>query len=71
MTVNRAGSSEATAPLRATVFPDPTSPVTTPIARLLMHHAMRAAASRWEWCWWSMDGARFRPKGTRVKPKYP
>lgn len=27
------------------VLPEPTSPVTSPIARLLMHHAMRAAAS--------------------------
>jgi hypothetical protein len=52
----------------ATVFPAPTSPVTTPIERSPMHQEMRATASLWEAWRCSIPGARSRPKGVRVNP---
>lgn len=51
-----------------TVLPAPTSPVTTPIDRSEMHQEIRATASLWAWCRWSMPGLRFRPNGIRSKP---
>lgn len=50
------------------VLPAPTSPVTTPRARSLMHQEIRATASAWAVCRCSMPGAKARPKGIRVKP---
>jgi hypothetical protein len=63
---------EASRPARTvrteTVFPAPTSPVITPMARSAMHQVMRAQASLWAAWRCSMPGARSRPNGMRVNP---
>jgi hypothetical protein len=48
------GSSVDSAVRTETVFPAPTSPVTTPRDRSAMHRLMRATASLWDACRWSM-----------------
>jgi hypothetical protein len=66
--VCREASRPASTVRTETVFPAPTSPVMTPIARSVMHQVMRATASLWAAWRWSMPGARSRPKGMRVNP---
>src|SRR5439155_14373395 len=68
MTVCRDGSRPARTVRTETVLPAPTSPVTTPMERSLMHQEMRATASLWEVCRCSMPGARSRPNGMRLNP---
>src|ERR1700747_356559 len=68
MTVCLEGSRVARTVRTETVFPAPTSPVMTPIARSLMHQEMRATASLWEACRCSIPGARLRRKGIRRNP---
>src|ERR1035437_2604496 len=68
MVVFRDGSSPARAARIATVLPAPTSPVTTPRARSLIHQLIRATASAWLVWWCSIWGARALPKGMRVNP---
>ena len=53
----REGSRSARAARTATVLPAPTSPVTTPRARWLMHQPIRATASAWAVCRCSICGA--------------
>ena len=54
----------------ATVFPAPTSPVMTPMWCCSMHQVIRATASAWERWRCSIPGARSRPNGILVNPKY-
>src|SRR2546430_14459017 len=68
MTVCLDGSRPARTVRTDTVLPAPTSPVTTPMERSLMHQEMRATPSLWEVCRCSMPGARSRPNGVRLNP---
>src|SRR5664279_1539324 len=70
MVTCREASNAAVAARIATVFPAPTSPVMTPMWCCSMHQVIRATASAWERCWCSIPGARFRPNGILVNPKY-
>src|ERR1035438_4378774 len=70
MAWGRVAASEETAALTETVFPAPTSPVTTPMADSTMQKLMRATAS---WCAWRMNrslAAMDLPKGVRSRPKW-
>jgi hypothetical protein len=68
MTVCLDGSRPASTVRTDTVLPAPTSPVTTPMDRSLMHQEMRATASLCEAWRCSMPGARSRPNGVLLKP---
>src|SRR2546430_15396133 len=69
MTWCRVGSSPATAARTATVFPAPTSPVTTPSRVWSMQKLIRAVAWAWAWRANRSPAAIALPNGGRASPK--
>src|SRR6266542_3292799 len=71
MTWWRVGSRPATAARTATVFPAPTSPVTTPSADSTTQKLIRAIASPWAWRANRSRAGIDLPNGVRARPKWP